>query len=58
MPSLAARISDLRRRQNDAERMVRLSPFKADRERFQKIAEEYRAQVEALENAGLKSSGG
>lgn len=55
MPDPSVNITALRRRQYDAERMARLSPFKADREHFQKIADDYRAQADALGVGHLKA---
>jgi len=34
--------------------MARLSPFKADRERFGRIADKYREEAEALERESKK----
>ncbi|MNT03006.1 hypothetical protein D3C72_1375240 [compost metagenome] len=45
-----SRVSELRRLQLNAENMARLSPFKADRERFARIAERYRREADALEH--------
>lgn len=47
----ASRLTELRRLQN-AEQMARLSPFKADREKFGRIAERYRQEAEALKGRG------
>jgi hypothetical protein len=44
-----SRVSDLRQLQRNAENMARLSPFKADRDRFGRIAERYREEAETLE---------
>ena len=43
-----SRVSELRQLQRNAENMARLSPFKADRERFGRIADKYREEAEAL----------
>jgi hypothetical protein len=45
-----SRVYELRRLQLNAENMARLSPFKADRERFARIAERYRREADALEH--------
>lgn len=45
-----SRLTELRRLQLDAENMERLSPFKADRERFARVAERYRREADALEH--------
>lgn len=44
-----SRVSDLRQLQRNAENMARLSPFKADRDRFGRIAERYREEADTLE---------
>ncbi|MBB4797980.1 hypothetical protein HNP32_001704 [Brevundimonas bullata] len=44
-----SRVSELRQLQRNAENMARLSPFKADRERFGRIADEYREEADTLE---------
>lgn len=43
-----SRVPELRRLQFNAENMARLSPFRADRERFARIAERYRKEADAL----------
>lgn len=43
------RVSDLRQLQRNAENMARLSPFRADRDRFGRIAEKYREEADDLE---------
>jgi len=43
------RVSELRQLQRNAENMARLSPFKADRDRFDRIAERYREEADTLE---------
>lgn len=48
------RPSDLRQLQRNAENMARLSPFKADSERFRRIAERYRNEADALEREEQK----
>lgn len=48
----ASRLTELRRLQLNAEQMARLSPFKADREKFGRIAERYRQEAEALKGRG------
>jgi hypothetical protein len=45
-------LTELRRLQLNAEQMARLSPFKADREKFGRIAERYRQEAEALKGRG------
>lgn len=47
-----SRLTELRRLQLNAEHMARLSPFKADREKFGRIAERYRQEAEALKGEG------
>ena len=47
-----SRLPELRRLQLNAENMARLSPFKADRERFGRIAERYRQEADVLEGEG------
>lgn len=46
MPRNIAAPATLRALQQEAERMARLSPFTADRERFYRIAQRYREQAE------------
>lgn len=46
MPRTNATPPTLRALQQEAERMARLSPFTADRERFYRIAQRYREQAE------------
>jgi len=46
MPRNIATPATLRALQQEAERMARLSPFTADRERFYRIAQRYREQAE------------
>lgn len=55
--TLASRVSDLRQLQRNAETMARLSPFKADRDRFGLIAERYRKEADTLEQNGLPTRG-
>lgn len=45
----SSRISELRQLQLNAERMARLSPFEADRDRFAGMAERYGREADALE---------
>lgn len=47
-----SRVSELRQLQRSAENMARLSPFKADRERFGGIADKYREEADTLEREG------
>lgn len=49
-----SRVSELRQLQRSAESMARLSPFKADRERFGWIADKYREEAETLERESKK----
>ncbi len=54
-----SRVTDVRQLQRNAEHMARLSPFKADRDRFERIAERYREEAETLErNSKLALSAG
>jgi len=46
MPRNIATPATLRALQQEAERMARLSPFTADRERFYRISQRYREQAE------------
>jgi len=48
----SSRVSELRQLQLNAERMARLSPFQADRDRFAGLAERYRKEADALEMKG------
>lgn len=50
MMTRTSRLTELRRLQLNAENMARLSPFKADRERFARVAERYRLEADALEH--------
>jgi len=44
-----SRVADLRQLQRNAENMARLSPFKADRDRFGRMADRYREEAYTLE---------
>ena len=44
-----SRVADLRQLQHNAENMARQSPFKADRDRFGRMADRYREEANALE---------
>lgn len=46
MPRNATTPAALRALQHEAERMARLSPFTADRDRFYRIAQRYREEAE------------
>ncbi|MNV03792.1 hypothetical protein D3C71_940730 [compost metagenome] len=48
-----SRVADLRQFQRNAENMARLSPFKADRDRFGRMADRYRKEADALERDSI-----
>jgi len=48
MTASSADLSALRRNQTEALKMARLSPFKADKARFLKIADAYGAEADLL----------